>query len=68
MKNILKVLKTSFKYATDVVGFIKENPALNVGLPKYDVPEKDPAHIFTKHEIDIILKDLIKTMLFIMLF
>ena len=56
LKNILKVLKTSFKYATDVVGFIKENPALNVGLPKYDVPEKDPAHIFTKHEIDIILK------------
>lgn len=56
MKNILKVLKTSFKYATDVVGFIKENPALKVGLPKYDVPEKDPAHIFTKNEIDIILE------------
>lgn len=56
LKNILKVLKTSFKYATDVVGFIKENPALKVGLPKYDVPEKDPAHIFTKNEIDIILE------------
>ena len=56
LKNILKVLKTSFKYAADVVGFIKENPALKVGLPKYDVPEKDPAHIFTKNEIDIILE------------
>lgn len=55
MKNILKVLKTSFSYATDVVGFIKENPALKVRLPKYDIPEKDPAHIFTKEEIEIIL-------------
>ncbi len=47
MKNILKVLKTSLAYATDVVGFIKENPALKVKLPKYDIPETDPAHIFT---------------------
>ena len=55
LKKILKVLKTSFAYATDVVGFVKENPALKVKLPKYDVPDPDPAHIFTKEEIDMIL-------------
>lgn len=51
----MKVLKTSFSYATDKVGFIKENPALKVTLPRYDMPDADPAHIFTKEEIDIIL-------------
>ncbi|MBR1802422.1 MAG: tyrosine-type recombinase/integrase [Clostridia bacterium] len=55
MKNILKVLKTSFSYATDVVGFIKVNPALKVKLPRYDIPDSDPAHIFTKEEIEKIL-------------
>ena len=55
LKNILKVLKTSFGYATDVVGFVKENPALKVKLPKYDIPDSDPAHIFTKEEINMIL-------------
>ena len=35
MKNILKVLKTSLNYATNVVSFIKENPALKVKLPRY---------------------------------
>lgn len=61
LKNILKVLKTSFGYATDVVGFIKENPSLKVKLPKYDVPDEDPVHIFTKEEIDIILNRFKKT-------
>lgn len=55
LKNILKVLKTSFSYASDVVDFVKINPALKVKLPKYDIPEEDPAHIFTKEEIDMIL-------------
>lgn len=55
MKNILKVLKTSFTYTTDVVGFVKENPTVKVRLPKYDKPDEDPAHIFTKEEIDTIL-------------
>ena len=54
-KNFLKILKTSFSYATDKVGFIKENPALKVTLPRYDIPDSDPAHIFTKEEIDTIL-------------
>lgn len=56
LKNILKVLKTSFGYATNVVGFIKENPAKNVTLPKYDIPDKDPAHIFTNEEINMMLQ------------
>ena len=55
MKNILKVLKGSLEYATDVVGFIKANPARKVILPKYENKEKDPAHIFSKDEINTIL-------------
>jgi len=51
LKTILKVLKGSFGYATDVVGFLKNNPALKVKLPKYDVAPEDPAHIFTPEEI-----------------
>lgn len=55
MKNILKVLKGSLGYASDVIGFIKDNPARKVKLPKYDVKEEDPAHIFSKEEVNIIL-------------
>ena len=55
LKNILKVLKTSFGYATDKVGFIKVNPAIKASLPKYDIPEKNPAHIFTNEEINMML-------------
>lgn len=57
LKNILKVLKSSFGYAADVAEFIKSNPALKVRLPKYDISEEsDPIHIFTKEEVDIILE------------
>ena len=31
----------------------KENPALKVKLPRYDIPDSDPAHIFSKEEIKI---------------
>ena len=55
MKNILKVFKTSFTYAIDVVGFVKENPTVKVKLPKYDKPDEDQVHIFTKEEVYIIL-------------
>ena len=55
MKNILKILKTSFSYAIDVVGFVKEHPTIKVKLPKYDIPPDDPAHIFTNEEINMIL-------------
>lgn len=54
LRTILKVLKGALGYATDVVGFIKINPALKVKIPKYDVPQADPAHIFTPEEIEII--------------
>ena len=50
----MKVLKSSFGYAADVVEFIKVNPAIKVKVPKYDVPDEDPAHIFTKEEINMI--------------
>ncbi len=56
MKNILKVLKGSLNYASDVVGFIKDNPARKVKLPKYETTEEDPAHIFSKEEVNIILE------------
>ena len=56
LNNILKCLKTSFSYATDILGYIKYNPALNVTLPKYDIRETDPVHIFSKEEINMILE------------
>lgn len=56
LKNILKVLKTSFSYATDVVGFTRINPALKVTLPRYDIPDGEPVHIFSKEEVNIILE------------
>ena len=55
LRTILKVLKTSIKYAHEKAQFIQVNPALNVTLPKYDVPPEDPAHILTKEEVNLIL-------------
>ena len=54
LNNIRKVLKCSFNYATDNE-YVKVNPALNLTLPKYDVPPNDPVHIFTNEEINLIL-------------
>ena len=54
LNNIRKVLKCSFNYATDNE-YVKVNSALNLTLPKYDVPPTDPAHIFTNEEINLIL-------------
>lgn len=34
---------------------MKENPSLKVRLPKYDIPDEDPVHIFTKEEVKMIL-------------
>ena len=36
--------------------YIKINPAIGLKLPKYDIPSKDPAHIFTNEEINMILE------------
>ena len=41
---------------TAVAEFIKTNPSLKVKIPRYDEIEKDPVHIFTKEEINKILK------------
>lgn len=46
LKSILKIVKSSFAYAFDVVGFIKYNPALKVKIPKYDPSEEtDSVHV-----------------------
>ena len=56
LKNILKVLKGSLGYATDVVAFIKVNPSLKVRLPKYDIPDSDPVYILSNEEVEKILE------------
>ena len=55
LNNILKVLKGSFKYATDELNYIKNNPAINTKIPIYDTAPNDPAHIFSEEEIQMIL-------------
>ena len=40
-KNILKVVKGSFRDATNIYGFIKYNPALTIRLPKITKEQKD---------------------------
>ena len=55
-KNILKVLKSSFKDATDKFGFIKYNPARDLRLPKIEKRNKDIKHLYTQDEIDLILE------------
>lgn len=54
-KNILKVVKGTFRDACDLYGFIKYNPALTLRLPKMDIKKKDPKHLYTKDEINKIL-------------
>lgn len=56
LKNILKVLKGSLGYATDVVGFIKVNPSLKARLPKYDIPDSDSGYILSNEEVEKILE------------
>jgi integrase len=55
LKGILKTIKGSLKYAYYTVNFINDNPAERVHFPRYEVVTKDPAHIFTQEEIEIIL-------------
>lgn len=54
-KNILKVVKGTFRDACNLYGFIKYNPALTLRLPKMDIDKKDPKHLYTQEEIDKIL-------------
>ena len=55
LKGILKTIKGSLKYAYYTVNFINDNPAERVHIPRYEVVSTDPAHIFTKEEIERIL-------------
>lgn len=54
-KNILKVLKGSFRDACNLYGFIKYNPALTLRLPKINQYSEDVKHLYTQEEIDKIL-------------
>lgn len=55
-KNILKVLKGSFRDATNLYGFIKYNPALTLRLPRIEQETEDVKHLYTKDEIERILR------------
>ena len=54
-KNLLKVLKGSFRDACNLYGIIKYNPALTIRLPKIDKVEEDIKHLYSLEEIDRIL-------------
>ena len=54
-RNILKVLKGSFRDACTLYGFIKYNPARDLRLPRLDRIRKDIKHLYTQEEIDKIL-------------
>jgi len=45
-KNFLKVIKSTFRDATDIFGFIKFNPAVTLRLPKLELLKKTPTGIF----------------------
>ncbi len=55
-KNILKVLKGSFRDACDLYGFIKYNPALTLRLPRMEIEYEDIKHLYTQEELDLILE------------
>lgn len=54
-KNILKVLKGTFRDACNLYGFIKYNPALSLRLPRVECTKKDPKHLYSQEEINKIL-------------
>ena len=54
-RNMLKIIKGSFRDACNLYGFIKYNPALTIRMPKMDVEKKEDKHLYTKEEIDLIL-------------
>ena len=54
--NILKVLKTSFRLATDVFGFIRYNPAMTLKLPKIEDEVDFEKHLYNQDDINTILE------------
>ena len=55
-KNILKVVKGSFRDACTKYGLIKYDPAIQLKLPKMDKYEEDIKHLYSKEEIERILE------------
>ena len=55
LKNILKVIKGSFRDACNLYGFIKYNPAISLRLPKLDKEKREVKHLYSQDEIDLIL-------------
>ena len=56
-KNILKVIKGTFRDACDTYGLIRYNPTITLRLPKLEeLYENKEKHIYTQKEIDIILE------------
>lgn len=54
-RNILKIVKGSFRDAINLYGFIKYNPALTIRIPKMDIEKKEEKHLYTKEEINLII-------------
>lgn len=54
-RNILKVLKGSFRDACNIYGYIKYNPARDLRLARFDKIQDDIKHLYTQEEIDKIL-------------
>lgn len=47
-KNILKIMKGTFREATDVYGFIRYNPSLTLRLPKIEDNNGFKRHLYTQ--------------------
>ena len=54
--NILKVLKSSFRLATDVFGLIRYNPAVTLRLPKIEDEVEFEKYLYNQDEINTILE------------
>ena len=58
LRNYQKVIKSSLRDAANYFGFIKNNPAVDLQIPRFlsfDIRKNDIKHIYTQDEIDKIL-------------
>lgn len=58
LRNYQKVIKSSLRDATYYFGFIKNNPASDLQIPRalsFEVKKNDITHIYSKEEIERIL-------------
>ena len=68
-RNFVKVIKCSFRVATDIFGFINYNPSLTIKLPNIELlKKKQRRHVYTNEEIDLILTRFMNNELFTCLF